>query len=1198
MRFWERSVKVRLITYFLVLGLLPAIVVGSLAYKTGRDTVQAVTIQQLETAAALKEVEINRWIVEKRQLVRLLAQSPSIQGWSESLLTMDESDAAFTAAYDGLGQYLNDVLAESPNFLEISLLSDVGGKVILSTNKEREGDFYVTDLFFVKGREDTFVQNTYFSAALNRTTMTVATPVNAETGQRIGVVAVHLNLDSLNEIVLERSGLGETGETYLVDRLNVFVSQARGGQEEFPRGVHTEGIDQALSGNNGSGVYLNYAGDKVLGVYRWLEDQDMALLAEIGEDEALASINEFARTLFLAGTLVIILLAVSAYIFAGNISRPILAIAKTAAQVAEGDLTQRAPITTKDEVGRLARAFNSMTVQLQGFITGLEQRIADRTRALETSAEVSRRLSTILDLDQLTVTVVEQLKSAFNYYHAQIYLYDEARENLVMAGGTGAAGQTMLARGHKIPIGKGLVGRTAATHQAALVPDVAADPDWLPNPLLPDTKAEVTVPITLGKQVLGVLDVQHDAADGLDQSDVELLASIASQVAIGLHNAALFNQSEQDKVSLQEEKSHIQIILETITMPMVISNVSDGTVVYVNEPLSETIRMPRDDLMGQITPDFYADPSDRERFLALLREQGFAENYEVQLKRGDGDLFWALLSARVIQYQGQPAVLTSLIDIDDRKRAEVSLAKQANDLAAVAAVSTVAATILDPDELLQEAVDLTKSRFDLYHAHIHLLNEDQDALELTAGAGDVGRQMAAEGRHIPLSAEDSLVAAVARNKQGAIRNYDSAGKGFMPHPLLMETRSEMAVPIVLGDELLGVLDVRSDTLGNFGEADMQTFTTLATQIAAALQNARSFTRSEQAFRELKDLTRRLTREGWEGYLDTVSSDIDMVYDLEQGAVLKDWDESVVAETAVSALNKPLTVQGAAIGQIIVAAPQALTDEAAEIIDAVAERLSGHIENLRLTTQTEEALALTARLYDSGRRLNTAGDNLQEALAAVVDANPIPLVDRVVMFLFERDQRGNMQAIRAAANWDNGRPAMPPGAPGTVYTREAMAALDLLLSPKPVTFADIQNDEQIDPITVQVLKRLKIRSMAVIPLWVDERQLGCLLVETAEIYEFQPDEIEAYTAMAGQLAVAVDRNLLFNEAQSRAQREQILRQVSERVHAAVDAESVLRAAAQEISRTLGVEAFVYLDDNVGTPTTNGQKQGGSAGGKNS
>ncbi|MBN1370963.1 MAG: GAF domain-containing protein [Anaerolineaceae bacterium] len=248
----------------------------------------------------------------------------------------------------------------------------------------------------------------------------------------------------------------------------------------------------------------------------------------------------------------------------------------------------------------------------------------------------------------------------------------------------------------------------------------------------------------------------------------------------------------------------------------------------------------------------FIHPADRESLVAALQES--AGNSEAsgqrettfRVIRGTGEGMTVLSRYRIdIAPNGAINVVGTNQDVTEQVRQQELTAQRASELATVAEVSTTISTLLDPEKMLQEVVDLTKERFHLYHAHIYLLDEDGQNLVLRAGAGEVGRTMVAEGRSIPMDSEKSLVARTARDRKGEIVNDTYIDPYFLPHPLLPSTASEVSVPLVAGDQLLGVLDVQDDQVGRFTEENVNVFTTLASQVAVSLQNSRSYIRAQQ-----------------------------------------------------------------------------------------------------------------------------------------------------------------------------------------------------------------------------------------------------------------------------------------------------------------------------------------------------------------
>jgi signal transduction histidine kinase len=181
--------------------------------------------------------------------------------------------------------------------------------------------------------------------------------------------------------------------------------------------------------------------------------------------------------------------------------------------------------------------------------------------------------------------------------------------------------------------------------------------------------------------------------------------------------------------------------------------------------------------------------------------------------------------------------------------------RRASELETVAVVSTTASTTLDPDELLQSVVDLTKERFNLYHAHIYLADESWNTLLLASGSGEIGRQMVADGHAIQINSEKSLVARATRERTALIVNDVRTEPDFLPNQYLPNTRSEMAVPMISGDKVIGVFDIQSDVAGRFSQEDANIYTTLGLQVAVALQNARLYQEQSATVAQLRELDR-------------------------------------------------------------------------------------------------------------------------------------------------------------------------------------------------------------------------------------------------------------------------------------------------------------------------------------------------------
>jgi GAF domain-containing protein len=464
-----------------------------------------------------------------------------LRSTSDALTTTSDADEVFLRT-----------LRRQPAIFELNYV-DPTGKVLTQRRRVGQAETLFTEQPWL---EVVQAGNTYVGSVdygeFGVPFVTVAVPVTDRTGDFKGTLLALTDLTALWRPLINLE-VGESGYAYIVDDAGQLLAYKD--LKLVQSGLKVESLTghtpQSMMEND-TNVYSGLDGETVIAA---IQPLDIAPWFVVVEQPISEAFRAFAWiSVVLIGLLIFVILqAVSVRRFTQRRIVEPLGLLRTGVQeLLAGQKIKPIILETRDELGELASTFNSMASQLQESISTLEQRVADRTRALATSSEVSRRLSTILDQNELVAQVVNQVNSAFGYYHTQIYFFDANKENLVMAGGTGEAGRMMLEQFHKLARGRGLVGRAAQTNEPILVADTTQNPEWLPNPLLPDTKSEAAIPISVGDLVLGVLDVQHSVSDGLKREDIDALQSIANQVAVALQNTRSYTEIQRSQLLLSE----------------------------------------------------------------------------------------------------------------------------------------------------------------------------------------------------------------------------------------------------------------------------------------------------------------------------------------------------------------------------------------------------------------------------------------------------------------------------------------------------------------------------------------------------------------------------------------------------------------------------------------------------------------------
>ncbi len=311
-------------------------------------------------------------------------------------------------------------------------------------------------------------------------------------------------------------------------------------------------IKQQTGGNTGWSLATIVPADQVM-------DKAAALQTELN---ATTRRVIFTRILPLAIIVAIILLGL-AWAGTNQMVRPILKLAQVSQKLGEGQWEEPIPQlrqiekNNSDEIGLLAHTLAEMAGQLRQSFSRLEARVAERTQELErrslqlqTAAEISRQITLAHNLDEMLISTVNLINQRFGYYNVGIFLVDETSEYAHLRAASGDLGQKLVDQDLRLRVGQqGIVGYVTRYGQARLASDVRTDRVYQSNPLLPDTRSEVALPMRSGPKIVGALDVQSARPLAFSEDDAQVLQSLADQLAIAIENVQLVSRLQ---TTLQE----------------------------------------------------------------------------------------------------------------------------------------------------------------------------------------------------------------------------------------------------------------------------------------------------------------------------------------------------------------------------------------------------------------------------------------------------------------------------------------------------------------------------------------------------------------------------------------------------------------------------------------------------------------------
>jgi GAF domain-containing protein len=514
----------------------------------------------------------------------------------------------------------------------------------------------------------------------------------------------------------------------------------------------------------------------------------------------------------------------------------------------------------------------------------LLERESRRAAQLALLNEVARDVVSTLDLTERLNQATHGIWEKFGYYSVHLLMITEDGQSILLRAGSGAQAG-LIDPNYRQPIGHGLVGWVAQSGEMVIVNDVRSDPRYI-NPLPgPDpVRSELAVPLRVGRQVIGVLDIQQTATDAFTQDDAQLIQSMADQLVVAITNAQLYDQARQrvaELTALQETSLQVTSSLDLWTVLNAIAHSAltliQATTVHIylfNADLDELAFTAalwndgeRTPAVVQPLPDDPVAQAARTGKLVIDNDRGdqpwgmppllLRSLAALPLKRADRVVGVLLTAFRATHdfVPEQVRVLMLLADqaavAIDHARLYANESRRSAHLSLINSVGRQATSTLDLSALLERASTAIRQSFGYFHVGLLLVDKAAHEVILRAYSGGspeaywIGYRQSLDVGLIGLAAKQGETL-LANDVLHDPRYYSEGSHSIGIH-------AELCVPIIRNKEVIGVLNVEDLEFNAFSPDDVRAMETLADQVAIAIENARLYEAANQRVAELAAL---------------------------------------------------------------------------------------------------------------------------------------------------------------------------------------------------------------------------------------------------------------------------------------------------------------------------------------------------------